>query len=68
MTEHARFDVYESTVVYRNPKRIVDGMIVAQEAHLHIDTSKMSQEFLLRLMWHMAEGDIAVKVAERRDA
>jgi hypothetical protein len=41
---------------------------MAQEAHFHIDTSKMSQEFLLCLMWHMAEGYIAVKVAERRGA
>ena len=34
---------------------------------IEIDTTKMSQEFLRRLMWHMGEGHIAVKIAKKKE-
>lgn len=57
------FSVYESKVVYENPKCITDGFVVYKEATIEIDASHISQDFLLRLMYHMGEGHLQVKVA-----
>jgi hypothetical protein len=61
------FSVYDSKVVYENPKVITDGFVLYKEATIEIDTSHMGQDFLLRLMYHMGEGHIRVKVARLKD-
>jgi hypothetical protein len=61
------FSVHNSTVTHENPKVIIDGLVLHREAHIEVDTTKMSQEFLQRLMWHMGEGHIRVKVARLKD-
>jgi len=61
------FTVHESTVTHENPKVIVDGLRLCHEAHIEIDTTKMSSEFLHRLMWHMGEGHIRVKIARPKE-
>ena len=66
MTELPTFSVHEHRVTYENPKCITDGIVLYREATLEIDTTKMSQEFLLRLMWHMGEGHISVRVARMK--
>jgi len=60
------FSVHQSTVVYENPKVIIDGIVVCREATIEIDTTKMGQEFLLHLMHHLSEGNIRVKVASKK--
>lgn len=60
------FDVLKERIVYRNPTVLSDGIAVCQEAFLEIDATKMSQDFLMRLMWHMSEGHVRVRVAEVR--
>ena len=61
------FSVYDSKVVFENPKVITDGFVLYKEATIEIDTSHMGQDFLLRLMYHMGEGHIRVKVARLKD-
>ena len=61
------FDVYGSTITHRNPKMIVDGIMVCQEAFIEIDTTSMSQTFVHLLMHHMAEGHIKVRIAEKKE-
>ena len=61
------FSVHERKVTHENPKVITDGIVLYREAHIEVDTTKMSQEFLQRLMWHMGEGHIRVKVARLKD-
>jgi hypothetical protein len=39
-------------------------MVISQEAFIEIDSSTMSQEFLLKLMYHIGQGNIRVKVSE----
>jgi hypothetical protein len=55
------------TVTFENPKVLSDGLVVYREATMEIDASKMSQEFLLKLMWHMSEGHVRVKVARLKE-
>jgi hypothetical protein len=61
------FDVYGSTITHRNPKMIIDGIMVCQEAFIEIDTTKMSQTFVHLLMHHMGEGHIKVRIAEKKE-
>lgn len=65
--ELPRFSTHGMTVTYENPEVFMDGMVMYREAALEIDASKMSQEFLLRLMWHMGEGHVRVKVARQKE-
>ena len=55
------------TETFENPKVMSDGIVVYREATMEIDASKMSQEFLLKLMWHMSEGHVRVKVARLKE-
>lgn len=55
------------TVTFENPKVMSDGIVMYREATMEIDASKMSQDFLLRLMWHMGEGHVRVKVARMKE-
>jgi hypothetical protein len=43
---------------------VVAAMVISQEAFIEIDSSGMSQEFLLKLMYHIGQGNIRVKIAE----
>ena len=61
------FDVHQSTITYRNPKMISDGIMVCQEAYIEIDTKTMSQTFIQLLMHHMGEGHIKVRIAEKKE-
>jgi hypothetical protein len=61
------FSVHEHMVTYENPKVITDGIVLYREATIEIDSSHMGQDFLLRLMYHMGEGHIRVKVAKIKD-
>ena len=61
------FSVYESKVVYENPKVITDGFLMYREATIEIETKDMSQTFLHLLMHHMGEGNIRVKVARLKE-
>ena len=67
MDDLPRFSTHGFTVIYENPKVATDGFIMYREATMEIDASKMSQEFLLRLMWHMSEGHVRVKVARLKE-
>ena len=62
------FNVHEHMVTYENPRVVLDGIVLYREATLEIDTTKMSQDFLLRLMWHMGENHIRVKIARMKGA
>jgi hypothetical protein len=43
---------------------VVAAMVVSQEAFIEIDSTHMSQEFLLKLMYHIGQGNIRVRIAE----
>lgn len=66
-TDLPTFSVTGNTVTYENPKVITHGLMMFREAHIEVDTTKMSSEFLHRLMWHMGEGHIRVKVIRLKD-
>lgn len=65
MIDLPTFSVTGMTITHRNPKIITDGIVLCHEAYIEIDATKMSQEFLQRLMWHMGEGNVRVRVAEK---
>jgi hypothetical protein len=67
MSDLPTFSVRENTITHENPTVITDGIMVCQEAYIQIDTNHMGQEFLLRLMYHMGEGHIRVKVAKLKE-
>jgi len=67
MSELPTFSVRGRFITHENPKVINDGLVVCPEAFIEIDTSHMGQEFLLRLMYHMGEGHIRVKVARVKE-
>jgi len=67
MSELPTFSVRDRFITHENPTLISDGLVVCQEAFIQIDTSHMGQEFLLRLMYHMGEGHIRVKVAKVKE-
>ena len=61
------FNVTGNTVTFENPKVLTDGLMLYREAHIEIDAEKMSSGFLHLLMWHMGEGHIKVKVANKKE-
>ena len=65
MTDLPTFSVRGMTITHRNPRIINDGIVMCHEAYIEIDATKMSQEFLQRLMLHMGEGNVRVRVAEK---
>ena len=67
MTDLPTFSVTGMTITHRNPRIINDGIVMCHEAYIEIDATKMSQEFLQRLMLHMGEGNVRVRVAQLGD-
>jgi hypothetical protein len=61
------FSVRERTITHENPKVISDGLMVCQEAYIEIDASYMRSDFVKRLMYHMGEGHIRVKMARLKE-
>jgi hypothetical protein len=58
------FSVHGPRIRVRRPRTVVAAMVVSQEAFIEIDSSGMSQEFLLKLMYHVGQGNIRVRIAE----
>lgn len=58
------FSVHGPRIRVRRPRTVVAAMVVSQEAYIEIDSSGMSQEFLLKLMYHIGQDNIRVKIAE----
>jgi hypothetical protein len=67
MTDLPTFSVHEHMVTYENPKVITDGIVLYREATIEIDTTGMRSDFVQRLMYHMGEGHIRVKVARMKE-
>ena len=61
------FSAYKNKIVYENPQCISDGILMYKEATIEINTKHISNEFLQRLMYHMGEGHIQVKVARMKE-
>jgi hypothetical protein len=61
------FTAYEHKIVYENPKCITEGLLMYREATIEINAKSMGQDFLQRLMYHMGEGHIQVKVARMKE-
>jgi hypothetical protein len=61
------FSAYEHKIVYENPKCISDGIVLYKEATIEINTRHITDQFLQRLMYHMGEGHIQVKVARMKE-
>ena len=61
------FSVHEHMVTYENPKVITDGIVLYREATIEIDTKHIQDAFLQRLMYHMGEGHIQVKIARMKE-
>jgi hypothetical protein len=61
------FSAYEHKIVYENPKCISDGLILYKEATIEINTKHITDKFLQRLMYHMGEGHIQVKVVRIKE-
>ena len=61
------FSAYEHKIVYENPKCIGDGIVLYKEATIEIDIKHITDEFLHRLMYHMGEGHIQIKVARMKE-
>lgn len=58
------FSVYGPRIKARRPRTLVAAAVVCQEAFIEIDSSHMSQEFLLKLLYHIGQGNVRIKVAE----
>ena len=58
------FRVQGPRIKVRRPRTVVAAMTVSQEAFIEIDSSHMSQDFLLKLMYHVGQGSIRVMIAE----
>ena len=58
------FSVQGPRIKVRRPRTVVAAMTVSQEAFIEIDSSSMSQEFLLKLMYHIGQGGIRVRITE----
>ena len=61
------FSAYEHKIVYENPKCIGDGIVLYKEATIEIDIKHMRSDFVQRLMYHMGEGHIQIKVARMKE-
>ncbi len=58
------FSVHGPRIKVRKPRVLVAAMTVSQEAFIEIDSTHMSQEFLMKLMYHIGQGNIRVRIAE----
>ena len=58
------FSVHGPRIKVRKPRVLVAAMAVSQEAFIEIDSSSMSQDFLMKLMFHVGQGNIRVRIAE----
>lgn len=58
------FSVQGPRIKVRRPRTVVAAMTISQEAFIEIDSTQMGQEFLLKLMYHIGQGGIRVRVAE----
>ena len=58
------FSVQGPRLKVRKPRVLVAAMTVSQEAFIEVDSTQMSQGFLLKLMYHIGQGSIRVKIAE----
>lgn len=58
------FSVHGPRIKVRKPRVLVAAMTVSQEAFIEIDSSSMSQDFLMKLMFHVGQGNIRVRIAE----
>lgn len=58
------FSVHGPRIKVRKPRVLVAAMTVSQEAFIEIDSSGMSQDFLMKLMYHVGQGNIRVRIAE----
>lgn len=60
----AMFSVHGPRITARRPCLLVAGSVVAREAFIEIDSSNMSQDFLLRLMHYIGSGEVRVMVSQ----
>lgn len=51
-------------IKFREPKKLLAGMVMSDEAFLVLDTNRMRMEFQLQLFKHIQDGNIRVQVAE----
>jgi hypothetical protein len=58
------FSVHGPRIKVRRPRTVVAAMTVSQEAFIEVDSSTMSQEFLMKLIYHIGHGNIRVKIAQ----
>lgn len=58
------FSVHGPRIKARKPRTLVAASVVSQEAYIEIDSAGMSQDFLMKLMYHIGQGNIRVRVAE----
>jgi hypothetical protein len=58
------FSVHGPRIRVRRPRTVVAAMVISQEAFIEIDSTHMSQDFLMKLMYHVGQGNIRVKIAE----
>ncbi len=58
------FSVHGPRIRVRRPRTVVAAMVISQEAFIEIDSTHMSQEFLLKLMYHIGQGNVRVRIAE----
>ena len=58
------FSVHGPRIKVRKPRVLDAAMTVSQEAFIEIDSSSMSQDFLMKLMFHVGQGNIRVRIAE----
>lgn len=58
------FSVHGPRIKVRRPRTVVAAMTIAQEAFIEIDSSGMSQEFLMKLIYHIGHGNVRVKISE----
>jgi len=58
------FSVHGPRIRVRRPRTVVAAMVISLLACVEIDSSTMSQEFLMKLMYHVGQGNLRVKVSE----
>ncbi len=58
------FSVHGPRIKTRKPRTLIAASVVSQEAFIEIDSTHMSQDFLMKLMYHIGQGNIRVKVSE----
>lgn len=58
------FSVHGARIKVRRPRTVVAAMTISQEAFIEIDSTHMSQEFLMKLMYHIGQGNVRVRIAE----